>query len=89
MQVIGHEAVGWTPHRIMRGGVEEDFAEGGVKGWGKPSAGAVFQGVRPENDGVALIMVAVEAGEVAFGIQHDGPKVTSEAAGRKPKWSAS
>ena len=69
MQVIGHQAIRRAEQSLARGGVQQQFAEGGVKFFVQPAAPAVGDGQCPMNHGVALVILAWQAGQIKRPVQ--------------------
>ena len=66
MQMIGHETVGGAEKLFARGGVEHQFAKHGVERRREPTPRPFFQRVRPEDNGVTLVMMPSQSWKLPF-----------------------
>jgi hypothetical protein len=64
--MVGHQAVDWAEDAFTCGGVEHPFAKVAVELSRKPAAGAILEGEGPKGDGVRLVSMGLETGQVAF-----------------------
>lgn len=67
MHVIRHQRVAGASQMIAGASVQEDVLPGVMKGGREPAGGATFERKRPMDEGVAAIVLAGEAREVALG----------------------
>ena len=64
VQVVGHEAIGWTPNLFTKSRVQHELSKTQMKQLVQPTRGAMLHRQRPHDNRVTLVMMAKQPRQI-------------------------